>query len=85
MNTLRNRRYHLDALFLFQVYPGSKFRHLKIISREWLIGISDTLFCSMSAPQAKIAPLLCALLLLMLLIGTLTYFGSKTIVLRHIL
>jgi hypothetical protein len=44
---------------------------------EFFLGISEILLCSVSAPQAKIVPLLRALQLLMLFAGTLTYSEPK--------
>jgi hypothetical protein len=44
---------------------------------KFLLGILETLLCSMSALQVKITPLLDALQLLMLFAGTLTYLEPK--------
>jgi hypothetical protein len=50
----------------------------KLLVSEFLLGISETLHCSMSAPQVKIVPLLDVRQLLMLCAGTLTYSEPKT-------
>jgi hypothetical protein len=44
---------------------------------EFLLGMSETLLCSMSALQAKVVRLLDALQLLILFAGTLTYLETK--------
>jgi hypothetical protein len=44
----------------------------------FLLGISDTLLCSMTAPHVKIVPLLDVHQLLMLFEGTLTYSEPRT-------
>jgi hypothetical protein len=68
------RRHRLDALFLTQLYFGFKFCPvLEFVVSEFLLGISETLHCSMSAPQVKLAPLLDVHQLLILSSGTLTY------------
>jgi hypothetical protein len=57
LHTLRVRWHHLVALFLIQVYLGSKFcpSVLEIAVFEFLLGTLETLLCSMSAPQAKMS------------------------------
>jgi hypothetical protein len=66
-------------LFLNQLYLGSKFCSsvLEIVF-EFLLGISETLLCSMSAPHVKIVPLLDVHQLLWLSAGTLTYSEPRT-------
>jgi hypothetical protein len=49
----------------------------KLLVFEFLLGISETLFCSMSAPHVKIVPLLDVLQLLMLFAGALRYSAPK--------
>jgi hypothetical protein len=49
----------------------------KLLVFEFLLGTSETVLCSMSAPQADIVPLLDALQLLMLSAGTSTYLEPK--------
>jgi hypothetical protein len=58
----------------FQILP---FLFWKLLVSEFLLGISETLHCSMFAPHVKIAPLLDVQRLLMLFAGTLTYFEPK--------
>jgi hypothetical protein len=50
----------------------------KLLVSEFLIGISETLLCSMSALQVKIVSLLDVHQLLMLFAGTLTYLEPET-------
>jgi hypothetical protein len=50
----------------------------KLLVSEFLLGISETLYCSMSALHVKIVPLLDVHQLLMLFAGTLTYSESET-------
>ncbi|PNF35161.1 hypothetical protein B7P43_G08774, partial [Cryptotermes secundus] len=75
LHTLCTRRHCLDALFLIQVYFGSKFcpSLLEIVGLEFLLCISEILHCSMFAPYLKIVLLLDAQQLLMLSAGMLTY------------
>jgi hypothetical protein len=69
------RRQQLDALFFTQVYVVLNSAHLlwKLLAFEFLLGTSETLLCSVPAPQADIVPLLDVLQLLMLFAGILTY------------
>jgi hypothetical protein len=50
----------------------------KLFVSEFLLGISETLHCSMSAPHVRIVPLLDVHQLLILFAGTLTYSGPGT-------
>jgi hypothetical protein len=52
---------------------NSAFPFWKLFVSEFLLGISETLHCSMSALQVKIVPLLDEHKLLMLFARTLTY------------
>jgi hypothetical protein len=74
LQTLRMRRHHLDSLSLVQVYLVSKFcpSVMEILIFEFLLGSSETLLCSVSAPQIKTVPVLDAHQLLMLFARTLT-------------
>jgi hypothetical protein len=69
------RRQHLDALFLFKfiVVLNSVLPFWKMFAYEFLLGASEILPCSVSAPQADIVPLIDALHLLMLFARVLTY------------
>jgi hypothetical protein len=70
MHTLLKRRYHLDALFLAQVYIGSIiFPSTLETAFGFLFDISVIFLCSTSVLLIKIAPLLDALQLLMLFVG----------------
>jgi hypothetical protein len=60
-------------LFKFIVLLNSVLLFWKLLAYEFLLGASDTLLCSVSAPQADIIPLLDALHLLMLFAGILMY------------
>jgi hypothetical protein len=50
----------------------------KLLVFEFILGKSETLLCSVSAPQVKIVPLLGWHQLLILFAGTLTYLEPKT-------
>jgi hypothetical protein len=80
LHTLRMRRHRLDALFLTKVYFVFKICILirKLLVSEFLLGISEILHCSMSAPRVKIVPLLDVHHLLMLFAETLTYSKPGT-------
>jgi hypothetical protein len=67
--TLRRRRCRIHELFLSQDYRGSKYCPSAL--RVSLFAISETLLCSMSAL------LLDGLQLLVLFVGTLTYWETK--------
>jgi hypothetical protein len=72
------RRHRLDALFLIQIYLDSQFCFSVLeIGGEFLLGMSETLFSSMSAPHVKIVPLLDVHQLIMFAV-TLTYSGPGT-------
>jgi hypothetical protein len=73
LHTLRIRRHRLDALLLkFTLVSNSALSFWKLLVSEFLLGISETLQCSMSAPHVKIGPLLNVHQLL-IFAGTLTY------------
>jgi hypothetical protein len=57
---------------------NSAFPFWKLLVSKILLGVSETLHCSMSAPQVKIYPLLDMHQLLMLFGGTLTYSEPET-------
>jgi hypothetical protein len=80
LHALCMRRHRLDALFLTEVYCGVKFclPFWKLLVSEFLLGISETLQCSMSALQVKIVPLLDAYQPQMLFARTLTYSELET-------
>jgi hypothetical protein len=80
LHILRRRRHRLDALFLTQVYSGSKFcpSVLETVGLKFLLGVSETLHWSMSALQVKIVPLPDTHQLLMLFVRTLTYSEPET-------
>jgi hypothetical protein len=77
--TIRKRRYHFDKLFLFKctfvLYSVLLF--WKLLAFVFLSDLSETLLCPLTAPQSKTVPLLNAQQLLMLFVGTLTYFKQK--------
>jgi hypothetical protein len=60
MHTLSKRMYHLDALFLIQVYLGSKLCHFlsEISGLEFLLGISENCTRSMYAVLVKVVLLI---------------------------
>jgi hypothetical protein len=60
-------------LLKFTAVPNSVPLFWKLLAFEFLLGTSETLLCSVSAPQADIVPLLDVLRLLMLFVGILTY------------
>jgi hypothetical protein len=74
-----HRHHHLDALFLVLVSLASEFypSYGKLLVFKFLLIISETVLRSMSALQIKVIPLLDALPLLMLSVGTLTSFQTK--------
>jgi hypothetical protein len=75
LHTLHKRRYHLDALFLIQVYLGSIFCPL---SETVLLGMSwDFPVLAMPALQVTIVLLLDAPQPIMLFVGTSMYFEPK--------
>jgi hypothetical protein len=61
------------SLLKFTVVLNSVLLFWKLLAYEFLLGTSEILLCSVSAPQADIVPLLDALQLLMLFAGILTY------------
>jgi hypothetical protein len=75
LHTLRKRRYHFDALFIIQVYRGLKYcpSFWKLSVFEYLLGISETFLCSISAFHLKTVLLQDVHLLLMLSAGTFMY------------
>jgi hypothetical protein len=60
-------------LFRFTLVLNSVLQFWKLLVFEFLLGVSQTLHCSMSAPKVKTVPLLDVHQLLMLFVGTLTY------------
>jgi hypothetical protein len=72
LHTLHKRRYRLDALFLTQVYRGSKFALLfwKLLVFGFLFDISETFLCLVSVLLVKIVLLLDELQQLMLFVET---------------
>jgi hypothetical protein len=60
-------------LLKFTLVSKSAFLFWKLFVSEFLLGISEILHCSMSAPRVKITPLLDVHQLLMLFAETLTY------------
>jgi hypothetical protein len=74
------RRHRLDALFLHKstLVLNSALPFWKLVVSEFLLGISETLHCSVSAPHVKIVHLLDAHQLLMLFAMTLTYSEPET-------
>jgi hypothetical protein len=77
--TLHKRRHHLNALFLIQVYLGSKFclSILETVSFSPYSAPQRLFFCSMFALQLKTVLLLDALQLLILSAGTSISFEDK--------
>jgi hypothetical protein len=87
LRTLRKRRYHLDALFLIQVYLGSEFRHSRLETvgvrapARYIrkISLFFVRFSSINCPPTRCAS------------GTnvvcrdVDVFGTKTVSLNHIL
>jgi hypothetical protein len=65
-------------LFKSTLVLNSAFPFWKLLVSELLLGISETLRCSMSALHVKIVPLLDAHQLLMLFARTLTYSEPET-------
>jgi hypothetical protein len=67
----------LSFLLKFTLVPNYALPYWKLLVAEFLLGISETLLCSMSAPHVQIVPLLGVHQLLMFA-GTLTYSESGT-------
>jgi hypothetical protein len=68
----------LSFLLKFIFVLNSVFLFCKLFVFEFLLGISETLLCSMSALHVKIVPLLDVHQLLMLFAGALTYSEPGT-------
>jgi hypothetical protein len=68
----------LTFLPKFILVSNSALPFWKLLVSEFLLGISETLLCSMSASHLKIVPLLDVHQLLMLSAGTLTYLEPGT-------
>jgi hypothetical protein len=68
----------MHYLFKFTLVLNSVLMFWKLLVSEFLLGTSDILLCSMSAPQVKIVPLPDVHQLLILFAGTLTYLEPKT-------
>jgi hypothetical protein len=62
-------------LFKFTFVLNSTLPFWKLLISEFLLGVSETLLCSMSALHVKIVPLLDVHQLLMLFACTLKYSG----------
>jgi hypothetical protein len=69
--------------FLFKLTLILNSVHLfwKLVVFEFLLGVSVTFLCSLSALKVKIVPLQDALQLLMLFVGTLAYLEPKLFIL----
>jgi hypothetical protein len=65
-------------LLKFTLVLKSALLFWKLLVSEFLLGISEILHCSMSAPRVKIVPLLDVHQLLMLFAETLTYSEQGT-------
>jgi hypothetical protein len=65
-------------LFKFTLALRSVPVFWKLLAFEFLLGISETLLCSTSAPRVKIVPLLDVRQLQMLFGGALTYSEPRT-------
>jgi hypothetical protein len=65
-------------LFKSTFVLNSAIQFWKLLVSEFLLGISETLHCLLSALQVKIVPLLDAHQLLMLFARTLTYSEPET-------
>jgi hypothetical protein len=68
----------LSFSFKFILVSNSAFLFWKLLASEFLLGISETFLCSMSAPRVKIVPLLDVHHLLILSARKLTYLDSGT-------
>jgi hypothetical protein len=68
----------LSFLLKFTLVSNFDLSFWKLLASEFLLGISETLLCSMSAPHLKTVPLLDVHQLLMLSAGTLTYLEPGT-------
>jgi hypothetical protein len=68
----------VSFLLKFTLVSNSALLVWKLLVSEFLLGISETLLCSMSAPHLKIVPLVDVHQLLMLSAGTLTYLEPGT-------
>jgi hypothetical protein len=68
----------LSFLLKFTLVSNCALLFWKLLVPEFLLGISETLHCSVSAPLVKIVPLLDVHQLLMLSAGTLTYLHPGT-------
>jgi hypothetical protein len=81
LHTKSKRRYHVDKIFLVQIYLSSKLSpsFWNLSMPEFLIGISETFPYSLCTPN-KNCPLLDALQLLMLFVGMLKYSVPKMFV-----
>jgi hypothetical protein len=65
-------------LLKFTMVSKSALLFWKVLISEFLLGISEIVYCSMSAPRVKIVPLLDVHQLLMLFAETLTYSEPRT-------
>jgi hypothetical protein len=80
-------RYHTDSVFLIRVYLGFKSRppSLETVATRVLARCMRELSGSMPGLQVRTILLLDALQLLMLFLGTLTLFGTRTFSLNNVL
>jgi hypothetical protein len=69
------------SLFKFTLVVNSVLVFRELLVYEFLLGVSQTLLCSVSVHQVKFVLLLDALQLIMLFVGMLTYLERK----RHLL
>jgi hypothetical protein len=68
----------LSFCFKFILVSNSALLFWKFFTSEFLLGISETFLCSLSAPRVKIVPLLDVHQLLTLSVRKLTYLDSGT-------
>jgi hypothetical protein len=77
LHTVCKRRYRLDAPFLFKfTLVLNSVLFWKLLVFEFLLGVSETFLCMVSALQVKSVPVLDALHLLMF-VGMLMYLEPK--------
>jgi hypothetical protein len=70
-------------LFKSTLASNSALPFWKLLVSEFLLGLSETSHCSMSAPHVEVVPLLDVLQLLILFVGTLTYSEPRNVPLNH--
>jgi hypothetical protein len=69
----------LSFLLKFTLVSNPTLPFQKLLVSEFLLGISESLHCSMSAPHVKIDPLLDMHQLIMLFAGALKYSEPRTV------